>query len=68
VRPDGAESASVPLVVILVGVSGSGKTTIATVLAQRLNWPVEEGDDLYSAAGLAMLQSGHPPDERDRWP
>src|SRR5262245_57710586 len=63
-----AESAGVPLIVILVGLSGSGKTTIATALAEQLSWPFEEGDDLYSPAAPAKLQSGHPPDERDRWP
>jgi len=68
VKAEGAEHASVPLILILVGLSGSGKTTIATTLAQRLNWPFEEGDDLYSAAALAKLQSGHFSDERDRWP
>jgi gluconokinase len=68
VRSDRAEFAGVRPIVILVGVSGSGKTTIATAMAQRLNWPFEEGDDLYSVADLAKLQSGHPRDERDRWP
>src|SRR5215813_3678950 len=63
-----AEGAGVRLILILVGLSGSGKTTIATAIAQRLDWPFEEGDDLYSATALAELQSGHPPDERDRWP
>src|SRR5215813_6598613 len=61
-------STGVRPIVILVGLSGSGKTTVATALAQRLDWPFEEGDDLYSPAALAKLQSGHPPDERDRWP
>src|SRR5262245_66008924 len=67
-KRDGTASSGDRLIVILVGVSGSGKTTIATALAQRLNWPFEEGDNLYSLADLAKLQSGHPPDERDRWP
>ena len=68
VKAEGAEQAGARLILILVGLSGSGKTTIATALADRLNWPFEEGDELHSAAALAKLQSGHPPDERDRWP
>src|SRR5262249_59769982 len=68
VKSEGADSASIRPIVILVGLSGSGKTTIATALAERLDWPFEEGDELYSPAALAKLQSGHPPDERDRWP
>jgi carbohydrate kinase (thermoresistant glucokinase family) len=67
VKAEGAESAGVRLILVLVGLSGSGKTTLATALAQRLNWPFEEGDELYWA-GAAKLQSGHLPDERDKWP
>src|SRR5262249_38156115 len=68
VNAEGAHSAGARPILILVGLSGSGKTTIATALAQRLDWPFEEADDLYSAAALAELQSGHLPNERDRWP
>src|SRR5499427_9105496 len=67
-KAEGIHSARARPILILVGLSGSGKTTIASALARRLDWPFEEGDDLHSAAALAELQSGHPPDERDRWP
>ena len=53
-------------VLIVTGVSGSGKTTIATGLVQRLGWPLQEGDELYSAAN-SKEHSGHPLDDRNQW-
>ena len=53
-------------ILIVVGVSGSGKTTIATALAQRLGWPLEEGDELYPPA-FANVHSAHPLYARDQW-
>src|SRR6516165_4313141 len=53
-------------VLIVAGVSGSGKTTIATALAQRLGWPLQEGDELYSAAD-SKEHSAHPLDDRNQW-
>jgi carbohydrate kinase (thermoresistant glucokinase family) len=53
-------------IIIVVGVSGSGKTTIATALAERLGWPLAEGDELYPPA-FAKLQSAHPLYARDQW-
>jgi carbohydrate kinase (thermoresistant glucokinase family) len=61
-----ADLVDVRTILIVIGVSGSGKTTISTAIAQRLNWPFEEGDDLLPAAH--KLSSGHPLDDRDRWP
>src|SRR5262249_8744087 len=46
------------------GVSGSGKTTIATMLARRLAWPFKEGED----PDIAKAHSRHPLDDRERWP
>src|SRR5262245_50661001 len=55
-------------IIIITGVSGSGKTTIATALAQNLAWPYKEGDDLHPASDISKMHSGHPLDDRDRWP
>ena len=63
-----AGGAGIRPILIFVGVSGSGKTTIAMALAQRLNWPFEEGDDLHSASDIAKKHTGHPRDDRDWWP
>ena len=51
-----------------MGVSGSGKTTIARPLADRLGWPLEEGDDLHPAANVAKMKAGIPLDDADRAP
>jgi carbohydrate kinase (thermoresistant glucokinase family) len=53
-------------ILMVVGVWGSGKTTIATALAQRLGWPFEEGDELHPPA-FAKIRSAHPLDDRDQW-
>ena len=55
-------------ILIVTGVSGSGKTTIARALAQQLGWPFKEGDDLHPASDISKMHSGHPLDDRDRWP
>lgn len=57
-----------PRVVIVMGVSASGKSTVAARLARRLDVPFLEGDDLHSAAGRAKMASGHPLDDADRGP
>ena len=55
-----------PAILVITGVSGSGKTTVATALAQRLGWPLQEGDELDPTA-LAKIHSAHPLDARDQW-
>lgn len=55
-------------VLVLMGVSGCGKSTIAGLLAGRLNWAFEEGDDLHPAANVAKMHAGHPLTDADRWP
>jgi carbohydrate kinase (thermoresistant glucokinase family) len=55
-------------VLVLMGVSGCGKSTVAGVLSGMLGWDLEEGDDLHPAANIAKMASGHPLDDADRWP
>ena len=56
------------LILVVMGVSGSGKTTIARELASRLHCTFEEGDDLHPAANVAKMHSGIPLDDADRSP
>jgi carbohydrate kinase (thermoresistant glucokinase family) len=55
-------------VIIVMGVAGSGKTTIGKALADSLGWQFEDGDDFHSAANKAKMHSGHPLDDADRMP
>lgn len=60
--------ASEPVVAVVMGVSGCGKSTIGTRLANTLDWEFLEGDDLHPAANVAKMRSGHPLDDADREP
>jgi gluconokinase len=51
-----------------MGVSGSGKSTIATALAKRLAWKFEDGDKFHPASNVAKMSAGHPLTDEDRWP
>ncbi len=51
-----------------MGVSGSGKSTVAAVLAGRLGWDFEEGDDLHPQANVDKMAAGRPLTDGDRWP
>ena len=56
------------MIVILMGVSGSGKTTIGERLAQALGWPFYDGDQFHPPANVAKMQQGMPLTDEDRWP
>src|SRR5215471_20992607 len=62
-----AGPADVRAILIVAGVSGSGKTTIATALAQRLSLPFEEGGQLHPPPDIGKLHSAHPLDDREQW-
>jgi gluconokinase len=53
---------------IVMGVSGSGKSTIAENLAARLGWTFEDGDKFHPASNVAKMSAGHPLTDDDRWP
>ncbi len=57
-----------PSVVIVMGVSGSGKSTIGSLLAGRLQWEFEDGDWFHPAANVEKMHSGIPLTDEDRWP
>ena len=53
---------------IVMGVSGSGKTTVGEKLAARLGWPYEDADKYHPASNVAKMSAGHPLTDEDRWP
>ncbi|QRE72779.1 gluconokinase [Methylobacterium aquaticum] len=57
-----------PAVIVVMGVSGSGKSTVASLLAGRLGWEFEDGDDFHPPANVEKMQAGHPLTDEDRWP
>ncbi|GAA1519887.1 gluconokinase [Streptomyces albidochromogenes] len=57
-----------PHVVVVMGVAGTGKTTIGPLLAGRLGVPYAEGDDFHPPANIAKMSAGTPLDDADRWP
>jgi gluconokinase len=57
-----------PCALVVMGVSGSGKSTIADKLAERLGWSYEDGDKFHPANNVAKMSAGHPLTDEDRWP
>jgi carbohydrate kinase (thermoresistant glucokinase family) len=55
-------------VVVVMGVSGSGKTTIAAALAERMGWRLLEGDAFHPPENIAKMRAGTPLTDSDRWP
>jgi gluconokinase len=56
------------MIVVLMGVSGSGKTTIGTLLAERVGAMFADGDDYHPAANKQKMAAGHPLNDEDRQP
>ena len=55
-------------VLVVMGVSGSGKSTVADLLSARLGWPFMEGDSLHPEVNIAKMEAGQPLTDQDRWP
>jgi gluconokinase len=53
---------------VVMGVSGSGKSTIASMLAQRLHWVYEDGDWFHPKSNIEKMHHGEPLNDEDRWP
>lgn len=63
------ETASVvPCALVVMGVSGSGKSTIADKLAERTGWKFEDGDRFHPPSNVVKMSAGHPLTDEDRWP
>src|SRR4051794_15612742 len=54
--------------IVVMGVAGSGKTTIARLLAAELGRPFAEADEFHPAANIAKMTAGEPLTDEDRWP
>ncbi|HEU4329487.1 MAG TPA: gluconokinase [Lapillicoccus sp.] len=57
-----------PDIVIVMGVAGSGKTTVAKGIAASMHWVFAEGDSFHPAANVEKMHSGIPLTDEDRWP
>jgi len=56
------------MIVVVMGVSGSGKTTVGEALAGRLGWRFLDADDFHPPANVAKMAAGKPLTDDDRWP
>ena len=56
------------MIIVLMGVTGSGKSTVGKLLAQQLGWKFFEGDDFHSPANIEKMRRGMPLSDDDRRP
>ena len=63
-----AQNGGVPLIVVVMGVAGAGKTTIGKLLAEQLGWEFVDADDFHSDVNIEKISQGAALDESDREP
>lgn len=56
------------MIVIVMGVTGVGKTTVGELLGAKTGWPLYDADAYHSAANVAKMRAGIPLTDEDRWP
>ena len=56
------------MIVVMMGVSGSGKTSVGRRVAEALGWPFIEGDDFHPPENVEKMRAGTPLEDADRWP
>ncbi|MBV8993549.1 MAG: gluconokinase [Pseudonocardiales bacterium] len=66
--PGGSQGGSSSLQLVIMGVSGSGKSTVAALTARRTGCALAEGDDFHPPASIARMAAGHPLDDTVRAP
>jgi len=59
---------TLPLAIVLMGVSSSGKSTIGVKLSELLGWPFRDADSFHPPANIAKMSRGIPLEDGDRWP
>lgn len=62
------DQAGLPTAIIVMGVSGSGKSTVGARLAGVLGWDFRDGDAFHPPANVEKMRSGAPLTDADRWP
>ena len=56
------------MIIVVMGVSGCGKTTVGRMLGEALGWPFFDADDFHPEANVAKMRAGTPLTDDDRWP